>query len=96
MIIGNLIMGDAVQPRGEWQPHVFIITDGLQGFEKYLAGQVFGIMHITSPEVDVVIDALHILLVELSKRLRINFGALDQFLFFMLRVHSAHAVLPAG
>jgi len=60
VIIGDQVMRDAVEPGRKGQPHVFVSTDAFQRLEKNLRSEVFRVIGIADPKIDVVIDPLYV------------------------------------
>jgi len=87
VVVGNQVMRDAVQPGGKRQTHKPVTAEVVQGFQKNPRGQVFRVVHAAHAEVDVVIDAFDVPLIQLSERVRVCFCSFDKLRFRAQWVH---------
>ena len=74
-------MRDAVEPGRKGQPHVFVSTDAFQRLEKNLRSEVFRVIGIADPKIDVVIDPLNVTLIKGAECFRICSCKVDQGYF---------------
>ena len=58
--VGQHVAGDSVEPCRKWNALVLIIVNVLNGPKKYPGGQIFRIVTVADPIVDVIINAIDV------------------------------------
>ena len=77
--VDHQVMGDPVEPGGEWHPLQPVPRQGIDHLEEHLPREIFRVGLVADPYIDVAVDRVNMALIDLGEGSRLQcFGPLEQ------------------
>ena len=78
MPVRHQVVSDAVQPGGKGRSPLYVAGDVVQSLVKDLRRQIFCVVMVAGPIIDIIIDLVNVLFVEETEGLWVGLGQFDQ------------------